>query len=105
MNDQKVQNEKVVNEVVNAIPVDLSKSAYIDKVNQFVKANKQTVLDLHKTISTNWLMWKSREVATVESAIRGIANDMQRLAEALPKAKLDGKDDTKVSPGAVSKPK
>lgn len=64
------------------------------KIKELAKVQSQ-VADIHADISQNWKALKSREWATIESAIRGIGNDLDRLNNALPKinnpkAKTDG---------------
>ena len=99
MNEKNEKNEKST-PVSTPAKIDL-----LNRIDLFVKQHNAEVIEFHEIISTNWKNWKSRELATIESAIRGIANDLDRLLNSIPGAKLDGKDESKANVGVVAKPR
>ena len=99
------KNEKKNDQVSTPVSTPVSKIDLLNRIDLFVKQNNAEVIEFHEIISTNWENWKSRELATIESAIRGIANDFDRLINSIPSAKLDGKDNSKANVGVVSKPR
>ena len=88
----------VATPVATPVSTPVSKIDLLNRVDLFVKTHNAEVIEFHEIISTNWKNWKSRELATIESAIRGIANDLDRLMNSIPAAKLDGKDESKAKP-------
>lgn len=62
--------------------VDQKKKISLGDLRKWIDANMETVLGFH---AYSIDLKKSRETATVESAVRGIGQDMERLKGALQK--------------------
>lgn len=73
-------------------------------LQSWLNANADVMATHHKTISDLWAGNKDRNLATVESAVRGILADIGRLSESLPKLGTD-KISSNGNPYAVSKPR
>ena len=64
----------------------------------WIAVNEPIITAIHDAISVQWKANKDRSLATVESAIRGIGKDIERLSIAVPKLGSD-----KVSDNSGSK--
>ena len=77
--DKKVDQKKDHNSM-NTLKVDLT---------QWLSLNENLIIEYHNRIADLWKANKDRNLATVESAIRGIGTDIERLSQALPKLGSD----------------
>lgn len=83
-NTPKVDQKKDHNSM-NTLKVDLT---------QWLSINENQIVDFHNRIADLWRANKDRNLATVESAIRGIGTDIERLSLALPKLGSDKVSDS-----------
>ncbi len=74
------------------------------EVQTWIDTNANIVMEFHKEISQLWTANKDRNLATVESAVRGILADIGRLSESIPKLGT-GEVAKNSNPYAVSKPR
>ena len=63
-------------------------------LTQWLSINEPLITEYHGRISTQWKANKDRNLATVESAVRGIGIDIERLTIALPKLGTDKVSDS-----------
>jgi hypothetical protein len=60
------------------------------ELDQWLSVNMPAITGFHVTIAELWkTSAKDRNLATVESAVRGIGSDMERLSLAIPKMGTD----------------
>jgi hypothetical protein len=92
--DKKVDQKKDHNSMT-ALKTDLT---------QWLSINENQIIEFHNRIADLWKANKDRNLATVESAIRGIGTDIERLGIALPKLGSDKISDNS-SGSKFSKPR
>lgn len=73
--------------MAEATKVDQKKKIGLGDMRKWIEANMGTVLGFHEFSKD---LKRNRETATVESAVRGIGQDMERLKGALQKISSTG---------------